>query len=76
MGEAYGILLNPESRKIYDEFGVEGMKENPTMQQAADIDPAEFFNMIFGGDSFKQWIGELSMLNDMSKMGRLLLKMK
>lgn len=72
LGEAYGILLNPESRKIYDEFGVEGMKENPTMQQAADIDPAEFFSMIFGGDSFKQWIGELSMLNDMSRMGEII----
>lgn len=72
LGEAYGILQNPELRKIYDELGVEGMKENNVAADAADIDPAEFFKMIFGGDSFKEWIGELSMLNDMTKTAEIL----
>lgn len=67
LGEAYGILQNPDLRAAYDELGVEGMKETKAGAEAADIDPAEFFKMIFGGDSFKDWIGELSMLNDMAK---------
>ncbi|KAM3123697.1 hypothetical protein CJJ07_000244 [Candidozyma auris] len=72
LGEAYGILQNPESRKLYDEVGIEGMKENKMAADAADIDPAEFFKMIFGGDSFRDWIGELSMLNDMAKTAEIL----
>lgn len=72
LGEAYGILQNPELRKLYDEVGIEGMKENKMAADAADIDPAEFFKMIFGGDSFRDWIGELSMLNDMAKTAEIL----
>lgn len=72
LGEAYGILSNPDLRKLYDELGAEGMKENNVGVDAADIDPAEFFKMIFGGDSFKGWVGELSMLNDMAKTAEIL----
>lgn len=72
LGEAYGILQNAELRKLYDELGVEGLKNEKVANEAADIDPAEFFKLIFGGDSFKDWIGELSMLNDMSKTADIL----
>ncbi|RLV90292.1 Protein CAJ1 [Spathaspora sp. JA1] len=72
LGEAYGILQNPETRKIYDEFGVEGMKENAAAKEAADVDPAEFFTMIFGGEAFNDWIGELSMLSEISKTAEVL----
>lgn len=72
LGEAYGILQNDESRKIYDELGVDGMKDNKVAQEAADIDPAEFFKMIFGGDAFRDWIGELSMLTDMTKTAEIM----
>ena len=71
LGEAYGILKNKDSRALYDEMGIDGMKEK-TVGEAADIDPAQFFNMIFGGDSFKDWIGELSMLQDVSKTAEVL----
>lgn len=30
-------------------------------------DPSEFFSMIFGGDAFGDWIGELSLLKDLTK---------
>lgn len=67
LGEAYGVLQNKESRALYDEVGVEGLKSDANAAQAADIDPAEFFKMIFGGDSFNEWIGQLSMLDEISK---------
>jgi DnaJ-like protein len=30
-------------------------------------DPAEFFSMIFGGEAFHDWIGELSLMKDLTK---------
>lgn len=72
LGEAYGILLNPDLRALYDELGIEGMKNNQVAEQAADIDPSEFFKMIFGGDSFVDWIGELSMMTDMAETAEVL----
>lgn len=72
LGEAYGILLNSELRALYDEVGVDGMQNNQLAEQAADIDPSEFFKMIFGGDSFKDWIGELSMLTDLAQTADIL----
>lgn len=71
LGEAYGILLNKELRALYDEVGIDGLKDNQLADQA-DIDPAEFFKMIFGGDSFKDWIGELSMMTDMEQTAEIL----
>lgn len=71
LGEAYGILLNKELRTLYDEVGVEGLKDNQLGEQA-DIDPADFFKMIFGGDSFMDWIGELSMMTEMAETAEIL----
>lgn len=72
LGEAYGILKDADKRAIYDELGKDGMEEKKVSNDAADIDPTEFFTMIFGGDSFKDWIGELTMLNDLSKAAEVL----
>lgn len=70
LGEAYGILSNADTRKIYDEYGVEGMKEKNV--QGQDIDPSEFFEVIFGGVAFRDWIGELGMFNDITKSAEVL----
>lgn len=72
LGEAYGILQNKDLRALYDELGIEGMHNNQVAEQAADIDPSEFLKMVFGGDSFHDWIGELSMLSDLSKQSEIL----
>ncbi|CAK9686148.1 X-domain of DnaJ-containing family protein [Candida parapsilosis] len=70
LGEAYGILSNADTRKIYDEYGVEGMKEKNV--QGENIDPSEFFEVIFGGVAFRDWIGELGMFNDITKSAEVL----
>lgn len=72
LGEAYGILNNPDSRALYDELGVEGMKNSSAAQEAAEQDPTELFEMIFGGGSFHNWIGELSMVSDLQQMADIL----
>ncbi|CAK7904687.1 dnaJ-like protein 1 [[Candida] anglica] len=72
LGEAYGILQNADSRAFYDDVGVEGMKKENANGEAANVDPAEFFAQIFGGEAFKDWIGELSMLNEVSKTADIL----
>lgn len=71
LGEAYGVLKDPQSRAAYDELGVEGMKQSNQVAEA-DIDPTEFFTMVFGGDGFKDWIGELSMSNELSQTAEVL----
>jgi curved DNA-binding protein CbpA len=71
LGEAYGVLQNPDSRALYDELGIDGMKQEATTG-GADIDPNEFMSMVFGGDGFKDWIGELSMISDLSKTAEIL----
>ncbi|GEQ69303.1 hypothetical protein JCM33374_g2974 [Metschnikowia sp. JCM 33374] len=72
LGEAYAVLSNPETRAVYDEVGVEGLKESRVAETSGDIDPSEFFKMIFGGDSFESWIGKLSMFDEMSETAEIL----
>lgn len=67
VGEAYQVLSDPELRKRYDQFG----KEH-AIPQAGFEDPAEFATMIFGGQAFQPWIGELSLLREMQQMGDVL----
>lgn len=71
LGEAYGILQNADTRALYDELGADGMKQN-NPEAAADIDPTEFMAMVFGGESFKDWIGELTMISDLSKTAEIM----
>ncbi|CAK9439920.1 uncharacterized protein LODBEIA_P40200 [Lodderomyces beijingensis] len=71
LGEAYGVLSNPESRRIYDEFGVEGMKKQQQVAEQ-DINPSEFFELVFGGVAFKEWIGEIAVMDDLTKSAEVL----
>ncbi|SMR52255.1 unnamed protein product [Zymoseptoria tritici ST99CH_1E4] len=62
VGEAYQVLSDPDLRKQYDKLGKEGAKPDSGFE-----DPAEFFTMIFGGETFVDWIGEISMMKDLTK---------
>ncbi|KAH3902784.1 Caj1p SCDLUD_000375 [Saccharomycodes ludwigii] len=60
VSEAYQVLSDPDLRKRYDEFG----KDDAIPQEGFE-DATEFFTNIFGGEGFKDWIGELSLLKDL-----------
>ena len=61
IGEAYQVLSDSELRKAYDKFGKERAKPSDGF-----ADPAEFFTSIFGGDAFVDWIGEISLMKDLT----------
>ncbi|KAK7544245.1 X-domain of DnaJ-containing-domain-containing protein [Phyllosticta citribraziliensis] len=61
IGEAYQVLSDKELRKQYDQFGKEGAVPHSGFE-----DPAEFFGMIFGGEAFHDWIGEISLMKDLT----------
>ncbi|KAK5110272.1 hypothetical protein LTR62_006125 [Meristemomyces frigidus] len=69
VGEAYQVLSSPELRKQYDQYGKEGAKPDSGFE-----DPAEFFTMIFGGEAFGDWIGEISMMKDLTKSMEISMK--
>lgn len=62
VGEAYQVLSDPDLRKQYDKLGKEGAKPDSGFE-----DPAEFFTMIFGGEAFQDWIGEISLMKDLTR---------
>ncbi|KJZ78127.1 hypothetical protein HIM_02165 [Hirsutella minnesotensis 3608] len=61
IGEAYQVLSDTDLRKAYDKFGKDHAKP-----QEGFADPAEFFTSIFGGESFMDWIGEISLMKDLT----------
>ncbi|KAG7663582.1 DJP1 [[Candida] subhashii] len=66
IGEAYQVLSDESLRNKYDKFG-----KQESIPSEGFEDPAEFFSMIFGGEAFKDWIGELSLLSELSKSAEL-----
>lgn len=61
IGEAYQVLSDKDLRSAYDKFGKDHAKP-----QEGFADPAEFFSSIFGGDAFTDWIGEISLMKDLT----------
>lgn len=61
IGEAYQVLSDTDLRKAYDKYGKDSAKPSEGF-----VDPAEFFSSIFGGDAFADWIGEISLMKDLT----------
>ncbi|KAF4967570.1 hypothetical protein FSARC_4867, partial [Fusarium sarcochroum] len=61
IGEAYQVLSDTDLRKAYDKFGKDSARP-----QEGFADPAEFFSSIFGGEAFVDWIGEISLMKDLT----------
>jgi curved DNA-binding protein CbpA len=66
ISEAYQVLSDEGLRSKYDKFGKESAVPNEGFEDAD-----EYFSMIFGGDVFKSYIGELSLLKDLKKSAEL-----
>jgi hypothetical protein len=62
IGEAYQVLSDKALRGQYDKYGKERAKPDSGFE-----DPSEFFTMIFGGDAFQDWIGEITLMKDLTK---------
>ncbi|CCC70363.1 hypothetical protein NCAS_0E02930 [Naumovozyma castellii] len=66
VGEAYQVLSDPGLRSRYDEFG----KDEAVPQQGFE-DANEYFTAIFGGDGFKDWIGEFSLFKEFNEASEM-----
>ncbi|CAK7218327.1 DnaJ-like protein [Sporothrix bragantina] len=61
IGEAYQVLQDADLRQAYDKYGKDASKPSEGF-----VDPSEFFSSIFGGDAFVDWIGEISLMKDLT----------
>lgn len=64
LASAYHVLSDPELRHKYNEFGpsTPGLVNEDTI-----VDPEEVFGGLFGGDGFKDIIGNISMGRDLKE---------
>ncbi|GMG19731.1 unnamed protein product [[Candida] boidinii] len=62
IGEAYQVLSDKNLRSRYDQYG----KENAVPKEGFE-DPGDFFEAIFGGSAFLDYIGELTLLKNLAK---------
>ncbi|KAG7817776.1 hypothetical protein KL928_003675 [Ogataea angusta] len=66
VSEAYQILSDKQLRAKYDQHGLNEVRESSEM-----ADPEQFFDQIFGGEAFLDYIGELTLFKNLSKQYEL-----
>lgn len=64
IGEAYQILSDPQERAFYNK---NGKREHGQAGQMPMEDPGKLFETMFGGEKFRDWIGEISLGKDIGK---------
>ncbi|KAI0251799.1 X-domain of DnaJ-containing-domain-containing protein [Lactifluus subvellereus] len=70
ISEAYRVLSDPNLRTIYDKKG----KKLVSDEAGSDVgDPASFFANVFGGDRFMDYIGEISLMKDMTTVANTIM---
>ena len=69
ISEAYQVLSNEDLRKQYDKYGKER-----AVPDSGFKDPTEFFSIIFGGEAFMDFIGEISLMRDLVKTMEITMK--
>ncbi|KIJ55712.1 hypothetical protein M422DRAFT_24252 [Sphaerobolus stellatus SS14] len=64
ISKAFQILSDPNTRAVYDRHGQSMVdKEGPSMEDAAG-----FFANIFGGERFHDYVGEISLMKEMTNV--------
>ena len=66
ISEAYQVLSDETLRAKYDKFG-----KKEAIPKGGFEDAAEQFTVIFGGDAFESYIGELQLLKNLQKSEEL-----
>lgn len=64
IGEAYQILSDSQERAYYNK---NGKREKGQAGQMPMEDPGKLFETMFGGEKFRDWIGEISLGKDIGK---------
>lgn len=64
IGEAYQILSDPQERAFYNK---NGKREHGQAGHMPMEDPGKLFETMFGGEKFRDWIGEISLGKDIGK---------
>ncbi|TFK51838.1 DnaJ-domain-containing protein, partial [Heliocybe sulcata] len=63
ISKAYQVLSDPNMRAVYDKHGKKMMEKDG---QVGVDDAAGFFANVFGGERFKDYIGEISLMKEMT----------
>ncbi|KAH9992986.1 X-domain of DnaJ-containing-domain-containing protein [Russula compacta] len=70
ISEAYRVLSDPNLRVIYNKNG----KKTVSNEGGPNVeDPASFFANVFGGERFMDYIGEISLMKDMTNVAHTML---
>ncbi|KZW01210.1 DnaJ-domain-containing protein [Exidia glandulosa HHB12029] len=70
ISKAYSILSDPNLRAVYDKNGAKMVdKEGPMDME----DAAGFFANVFGGERFHDWIGEISLMKEMTSVAKTMM---
>ncbi|KAJ1918026.1 DnaJ-like protein [Mycoemilia scoparia] len=62
ISDAYQVLSDPKARKHYNEYGAKKGAD------VVSVDPADFFNQVFGLDRFVDMIGELNIISELTTL--------
>ncbi|KAI0079403.1 DnaJ-domain-containing protein [Panus rudis PR-1116 ss-1] len=63
ISKAYQVLSDPNLRAVYDKNGSKMVDKEGGVNME---DAAGFFANVFGGERFKDWIGEISLMKEMT----------